>query len=171
MKNNKQDILCGAAFVVLGCLIRGFRDVLITGKIETAVYGPLTFPTLIAYGMILCGALLMITSYNKYKQAKAAAIADGTYTPEAEKLTTPIEYVKREWKVLAFMAISLVYVLLLRKVGYLIVSFVATTLILLMMNARKKSYYIATYTSIIVLYVGFLYGLQVQLPLGSWFGF
>jgi len=61
--------------------------------------------------------------------------------------------------------------LLLRKVGYLIVSFAATTIILLMMNARKKSYWIAVYTSIIVIYVVFLYGLQVQLPLGSWFGF
>lgn len=171
MKQCKQDILSGSFFVVFGALLRIFRDKMITGKIVTEVHGPLTFPTLIAYGMMLCGALLAITSWRKYQTLKASAMADGTYDAASEKLTTPIEYVKKEWKVLVFMALSFAYVLLLRKVGYLIVSFVATTIILLMMNARKKSYWIAVYASIVVIYVGFLYGLQVQLPLGSWFGF
>lgn len=171
MKQCKQDILSGGFFIVFGALLRIFRDKMITGKIVTEAYGPLTFPTLIAFGLMICGTLLVITSWRKYQKLKAEAVAEGTYDVEAEKLTTPIEYIKKEWKVLVFMAISLSYVLLLRKVGYLLVSFVAATIILLMMNARKKSYWISVYASIIVIYVGFLYGLQVQLPLGSWFGF
>jgi len=171
MKELKRDMLCGGFFAVFGILLRIFRDKMITGKIVTELYGPLTFPTLIAYCLVICGVLLIFNSYGKYKKVKNEAIEKGTYNPNDDKLTGISELIKREWKVLAFMALSLLYVYLLRKVGYLIVSYAAATIILLMMNAKKKSYYISVYASIMVIYVGFLYGLKVQLPLGSWFGF
>lgn len=165
VKEKWNDFWWGVGFTLLGALILLFMPLLITGKYSVES-GPTLFPTLLAWGLILVGSCLSIGSLISYcKMKKSCSEQDAT--PFSQRA---IQLIKVEWKVVAFMALAVSYVLLYQRLGYFVMSFIVSTLLLLLFGSKEKRQYIAVYAAIIVLYLGFRFGLSVSLPLGSWFG-
>lgn len=165
MKEKWRDFLWGTGFALFGAAILVFMPSLITGKYSTEA-GPTIFPKLLATGIMIVGGCLSVGSLIGYLKARR-----GDTAPDTVPFTLKcLLLIKAEWKVAVFMVLALVYVLLYQQLGYFVTSFVISTLLLLLFNSRKKSQYIAVYATILVLYIGFRFGLSATLPLGSWFG-
>lgn len=136
------------------------------GRYQKNITDPTVFPKLMSWGMVIVGTTMTVPAVAQKLRNK-----DKDKEQSKRFLQNALDLIKSEWKVAAFMAISVVYVFLYERLGYFITSFLAVTGVLFLFEAKKKSYFVSTYVAVTVLYVAFRFGLSAKLPLGTWFGF
>jgi putative tricarboxylic transport membrane protein len=147
-----NDALGGAALVALGAVvlwhIQGFPPM------PGQKFGPAWFPGLIAVGLIVCGALLVVS------RLRAAGTAPWVALPDWTRRARPLA------SVATVIAGLVLYVLLVDTLGFHVT---ATALLLLWSRLLGASWWLALPTSLIAtvaIHLAFYKLLKVPLPWG-----
>lgn len=147
-----NDALSGAALVALGAVV--LWHIQSFPPMPGQKFGPAWFPGLIAIGLIVCGALLVIS------RLRAAGAAPWFALPDWTRRARPLA------SVAAVIAGLVLYVLVVDALGFHIT---ATVLLLLWSRLLGASWWLALPTSFIAtaaIHLAFYKLLKVPLPWG-----
>ncbi len=144
----KKNLTSGIIAVIFGVVLWVMLPYCIKSGVNsvTSAVGPEYIPKIILAVTTACGIGLIFTSIVLKKDE-----------------TVDIE-LKSETRALIYMVLLIVYVLLLPHIGYLISSMAFAGVSLLVMQCRKASYYIFAEILVVLIFIGFKYGLSVSLP-------
>ena len=154
------DLITGIFFAVLGAvglvLACNFADPII--QVPQTI-GSRFFPKLVCIAILIFSVLLIAFSLPKLKTKKEAK-ADEEETPEYKR-------------VIASMAAFIIYVLLMERIGFLIMSMIYLPVQMYMIAPSEKqnkknmiTYILIGIFSSCVIYFSFVYGFRIILPAG-----
>lgn len=148
----KPDRLYGMILICVCMIIYyGISKIEANFTLDPSDVGPKFYPYLVNTGMTIC-ALGMIISPDPYKK--------------------PLIVSKQWLKILAYFAVLLVYVLLLKKIGFIICTIVGMYIVINMLATEKIKQSVVIIYSIavpIVIYCVFAYLMQIYLPRGIFY--
>lgn len=110
--------------------------------------GPDFFPKLVIILMFVSGIVLVIQSIFKFDEE------------------TVVIDLKKELIVLIYFAVLMLYVFLLKKIGFIFDTIFASCALLALQKCKKWWYYAVAVAMVLIVYFGFVYGFKIRLPLG-----
>lgn len=174
MSNKRIEI-----FGPLGFLLVGIWLLIIIPKnipdAQLSVIGPRALPSFIAIAFIALSVILLLEFFIKHRKQKSTIEPKHDLTDSSDLVRTAnISESQRDFSkdnskrdtirtILSFVLIF-AYVLSFEKVGYLISTYVLTTLLLLLFRVKRPIYYFVVYVTNLVIYLAFTKLLFVMLP-------
>lgn len=143
-----MNVFKGVLFLCLAIIVLAITPSQV-GVIEGEIINSRSFPYLVT-GIMIASSLLLILEGLMSKQKTYFIVSK----EEAKKWVVP----------LAVFVLVLIYVLIIPILGFVISSFIATTVLLLMVKCKKPLYYIIIFICIFAIYYLFTEFLTVPLP-------
>ena len=144
----KKNLASGIISVLAGTVLWLMIPYCIKSKVNylTSSIGPTYMPKLIVIVMIVCGVGLIIQSLIlKKDETVTISISD-------------------ELRVLIYLGLLIAYILLLPILGFILTSGLFVCCSLWLMESRNKFHYLTALIIVLLVFVGFKYGLSVNLP-------
>lgn len=158
-QNAKRDIFLMLFFAAAAAalLLWVFPNyITVTKLMEQEVFTPRTFPSLIAYGMLIVSCIGLVEAVIRY----AASVKENGKQPRQRKTA-------QEWKDTVFpyfiYSLIVVYVILYRLFGIIIATVAVPPIMLWCLNCRKWKAYAAFYVFSAIIYLLFTQVLLVPL--------
>lgn len=155
---NRKNQLISVFFVLFGVFILVMlpKGIPFSGSVSAKQMSPKSYPTFIAWFMIVCGVIQFILS--------TVSIVLGTEIEEWEK-----REVKREAKVLLIFVLILLYIWGSGVIGFFLASAIFVCAFLAILQVKKWWYYLTAVALSFAAFYCFRYLLYVRLPtLGAW---
>lgn len=155
---NRKNQLISIFFILFGIFILVILPIGIPfiGSVSAKQMSPNSYPTFIAWFMIVCGVIQFILS--------TVSIMLGTEIEEWEKREA-----KKEAKVLLTFVLILLYIWGSGVIGFFLASAIFTCVFLAILRVKKWWYYVTAVALSFVAFYCFRYLLYVRLPtLGIW---
>lgn len=168
MSSYQKNMLSGLIFLLLGVALLIIIPISVDEGAMSSV-GPRAFPQFIAVSMVLLSCLLMASSWHGQRKradgARPQAVQVQQPAAEGEQpvLAAKKESVRDEGRAFILIAIILLYILTFDKLGYLLSTFLASTLTLVLFRVKKTGYYLVVYASAAAIYFAFTKLLFVML--------
>lgn len=154
------DRITAAIMMVFGVTVLMLIPSQVSEIGSASVVGPSDFPRLLAVGLICLGALLLVLSFRGRARALESESTRIASSKKAGDLVGPVMGLGPLVLVLSL----LVYVLLLRRVGYVVTNSLHMVCCVKLMGARWfTGFLVAVFTTLILVYV-FKHLLGVWLP-------
>lgn len=147
-----SELLSGGLFLLIG-LVLWF---LIPGQVETMETGKITaqtFPRIAVGGMVLCSLGLLVQGF---RHPKKTAVWNHEWIRQ--------ESVRKELRSVLFCGFLLLYCLLFQTLGFIVDTLLLVAAILVYYKSRKPLQYLIAFAAVLIVYVVFTYGLNVNLP-------
>lgn len=142
----KSNLISGAASVIFAIALWFIIPIQIVDQSNKLIKSDF-LPRLLAVIILICGIWLIAESYLK---------------PEKEKF---IEFdLKKEARVLIYMAALILYIVLFNKIGFFFSSLLLSLFTLLFVKEKKVSRYVIVALYVTALFFIFKYGLGIPLP-------
>ena len=163
----KKDAITGIVILLVSILVLVAIPSQIKDVGNNAV-GPRTLPYFAAILLMVCSILLIIKGLIKTKRASVTASSAEESTPTEQKSEVTAKPTKKPLSgpvyALLFFALLIVYVILMRPVGYIISSLVFLPIMLYFLHVRKWPLYLVVIPIVLAVYGVFSMMLYVQLP-------
>ncbi len=167
-KKTRYDLIFFGAFALFGIILWFATPQLIAGKAGFQIDSRL-FPRMIALMFIVIGGCSALTTWLSSRRVAAASVqpavqqADAKEAGEDDEETVPESDRAGTLRVVAMMAIMVIYAFIIKPIGFIPATALSVTAVLLLQGVRKVTSYIAVYVASGVLYCIFRYLLLVQL--------
>lgn len=159
MTEFKKDTISSVLFLVLGVGVRIGASFITDPQISQI--GPREFPNFIGNCMIVLSLALLVKTLYTHLKHKDASNAEKEQSGSAEDKKTVMQ---NEFRALAIALICLLYAILFKQLGYFVSTFLAVTAICILFKEKRIWVYPLLYGVAAVIWAGFTYLLQINLP-------
>ena len=156
MDKIQKNITGSIIFIILGITIWLLIPIYVPEDTVT-VMGASFFPRFIAIAMIVFSTILLVISVVQLK--KDAFIKEDIPGEKQEKVSN-----RDRFNGVGIFIISVLYMLMINKIGFLISTYIAVTSMLILFRERKIINYVIVYSIILIVYYVFTHLLLVQFP-------
>ncbi len=156
MDKIQKNITGSIIFIILGITIWLLIPIYVPEDTVT-VMGASFFPRFISIAMIVFSTILLVTSIIQLK--KGAFIKEDIPGKKQEKVSN-----RDRFNGIGIFIISVLYMLMINKIGFLISTYIAVTSMLILFRERKIINYVIVYSIILIVYYVFTHLLLVQFP-------
>ncbi|MCG8499003.1 MAG: tripartite tricarboxylate transporter TctB family protein [Firmicutes bacterium] len=156
MDKIQKNITGSIIFIILGITIWLLIPIYVPEDTVT-VMGASFFPRFISIAMIVFSTILLVTSIIQLK--KGAFIKEDIPGKKQEKVSN-----RDRFNGIGIFIISVLYMLMINRIGFLISTYIAVTSMLILFRERKIINYVIVYSIILIVYYVFTHLLLVQFP-------
>ena len=156
MDKIQKNITGSIIFIILGITIWLLIPIYVPEDTVT-VMGASFFPRFIAIAMIVFSTILLVISVIQLK--KDAFIKEDIPGEKQEKVSN-----RDRFNGIGIFIISVLYMLMINRIGFLISTYIAVTSMLILFRERKIINYVIVYSIILIVYYVFTHLLLVQFP-------